>query len=203
MQKEQPYQDAQLLQELARGNEAAMKQFFHTYRERLFYYITQVVKSETVAEELVMDICMKIWNRRHSLAVVDNLDAFVFRIARNISIDFLRSAASDRRFRQLLLERIEVASGDRADHPLMMREYEARVREAVLGLSPQRRRIYSMSRDEALSHDQIASRLGLSANTVNNHITEAQKQVRSYVSKTMDLAVFAGTTAGLIFFQNH
>lgn len=189
------------MRELTRGNEAALKQFFQTYRERLFYFITHIVKSDTVAEELVMDICMKIWNRRDYLSEVDNLDAFLFRIARNVSIDFLRSAANDRRLQRLLSERIEVASGDRADHPLLMREYEARVREAVLGLSPQRRKIFTMSRDEALSHDQIASQLGLSVSTVNNHITEAQKQVRNYVAKTMDLALLAVATGDLIFFS--
>lgn len=188
MQMNASYTDAQLLQELACGNEKAMRQLFAIYRDRLFFYITRITKSEQIAEELVMDVFMKIWTGKEMLAEVQNIDAFLFRIARNKSIDFLRSAAGNTRFQELLWEQIQAASGDRADTPLLVKEYEARVREAISLLSPQRRKVYSLRYEQQLTHAEIASQLSLSRHTVNNHLVEAQKFVHNYVTKGVDLA---------------
>ena len=166
-----------------------MKQLFDQYRDRLFFYIARFTKSELVAEELVMDVFMKIWSGRELLAQVDNFDAFLFRIARNKSIDFLRSAAGNTRFQELLQDQIDLVSADHADTALLTREYEEKVREAVHLLSPQRRKVYMLRREQYLSQAEIATQLNLSRHTVNNHIVEAQRLVHNHVAKSMDLAV--------------
>lgn len=166
-----------------------MKQLFVQYRNRLFYYIARFTKSELVAEELVMDVFMKIWSGRELLTQVDNFDAFLFRIARNKSIDFLRSAAGNTRFQELLLEQLDLVSTDYADTALLTREYEEKVREAVMLLSPQRRKVYTLRHEQHLSQAEIAAQLNLSRHTVNNHIVEAQRLVLKHVASSMDLAV--------------
>lgn len=179
-----------LLRELINGNEQAMKQLFHIYHGWLFYYISHFIKSERVAEELVMDVFMKIWTCRSTLAEIDHFDSFLFTIARNKSIDFLRSAAADRKLRALLWDEIQLASSEQADSPLLLKEYEEKVREAILQLPPQCKKAYSLSRERDLSHGEIAQELNISSATVNNHIVKAQRFVRDYVAKTMDLSVF-------------
>lgn len=188
MEKDTSYSESQLLQELSLGNEKAMKQLFAAYRERLFVYIARVTKSEQVAEELVMDVFMKLWTGREMLHEVQNPDAFLFRIARNKSIDFLRSVAGNTRFQELLWEQVQAASTDNADSLLLIKEYEATVREAVLSLSPQRRKVYSLRQQQQLTHEEIAAQLNLSRHTVNNHLVEAHKFVHNYVTQQMDIA---------------
>ena len=181
--------DTMLLQQLAAGNEAALKTLFDTYRSRLFHYISGFVKSETIAEELVMDVFMKIWIGRDLVTQIHNLDAFLFRIAHNKSIDFLRSAAKDTRLKALLWEQMQTNSMEAADTSVLMREYEEKVREAIALLSPQRKKVYDLSREQNLTHDQIAALLNLSKATVNNHIVEAQRFIRGFLSSSMDLAI--------------
>lgn len=188
MEKCASYTDARLLQELAHGNEKAMRQLFTTYRDRLFVYVTRITKSEQVAEELVMDVFIKLWTGKERMTEIQNIDAFLFRIARNKSLDFLRSAAGSRRFQELLWEQIQAASGEGADTPLLVKEYEAKVREAISSLSPQRRKVYTLRHDQQLSQAEIATRLNLSRHTVNNHLVEAQKFVHNYVAQSVDLA---------------
>jgi RNA polymerase sigma-70 factor (family 1) len=188
MQMNASYTDSRLLQELASGNEKAMRQLFAVYHHRLFLYITRITKSEQIAEELVMDVFIKIWTGKEMLAEVQNIDAFLFRIARNKSIDFLRSAAGNTCFQELLWEQIQACSGDRADTPLLVKEYQAKVREAISQLSPQRCKVYSLRHEQQLSHAEIATQLNLSRHTVNNHLVEAQKFVHNYVTQGIDLA---------------
>lgn len=177
-----------LLQQIAKGDEKAFRLLFDTYRGKLFYYISRFVKSEQVAEELVMDVFMKIWTGRELVTQINNWEAFLFRIAHNKSIDFLRAAANNFRMKELLWQEIQVASGQQADSVLLAREYEAKLREAVSLLSPQRRITYNLSREQYLTHDQIAAKLKISGATVNNHLVEAQRFIRNHLIKSFDLA---------------
>lgn len=189
MESSTTYCETQLLQQLANGSDAALKQLFKTYRNRLYFYIVKIAKSEQVAEELLMDVFMKIWTNRSKLSGVDNFDSYLFRIARNKSIDFLRSAAGNTRLQELLWEQIQAAGSDQADTRLLVKEFETKQREAVLALSPQRRKVYTLRHDEQLSHEEIATQLNVSRHTVNNHLVEAQKFVHRYLAQNIDLAM--------------
>jgi RNA polymerase sigma factor (sigma-70 family) len=60
--------------------------------------------------------------------------------------------------------------------------------EAVSLLSPQRKKVYQLSREQDMTHDEIAAQLNLSKHTINNHIVEAQRFIRTYLSKNFDIA---------------
>lgn len=183
------HNDHLLLQQIAERDELAFKTLFDSYRDRLYHYIHGMIKSKEVAEELVMDVFLKLWLGKELVNQIENLDAFLFRVAYNKSIDFLRRAARDPRFRDLLWDEMQLAGGMYADQPMITREYEAKLREAVGLLSPQRRLVYALSRDKGLSHVDIALKLQLSKHTVSNHIVEAQKFIRSYLIRHMDVAL--------------
>lgn len=187
---------------MAAGDEAAFRSLFEKYRDVLFTYIARFVRSDQVAEELVMDVFMKIWLGRELALQIERFDAFLFRIARNKSIDFLRSVTRDSNFKELLWARLKGLTEDGADSILIIQEYEAKVREAIALLSPQRRKVYQLSREQEYTHDQIARQLNISKATVNNHIVEAQGFMRKYLFKHMDLAIIflaTGQISGIFF----
>jgi RNA polymerase sigma-70 factor (ECF subfamily) len=179
--------DTKLLEQLSNGDEQAFESFFTTYYNRLFQYIFGFTKSRQVTEELVMDVFLKIWLGRSILPEINHFDSFLFRVAHNKSIDFLRAVARDPSFKDLLWDQIQFANNDQSDSKLMTQEYEKKLREAISLLSPQRKKVYQMSREEDMNHDQVAAKLNLSRHTVNNHIVEAQRFIRNYLSKNLDL----------------
>lgn len=183
------YTDQALLLELAAGNEHAFRQLFNDYHGRLYAYIFRLIKSKQVAEELVMDVFMKIWMGRDLAGNIQNFDAFLFRIAHNKSIDFLRSAANDQRLRDIVWEGIELSTAEGADSNLLQQEFQAKLQEAILLLPPQKKKIYQLSREQGLTHQQIANQVKLSKATVNNHIVEAQSFIRNYLSAGVDLTI--------------
>jgi RNA polymerase sigma-70 factor (ECF subfamily) len=188
--------DHLLLQQIAACNEHAFKSLFDRYKDRLFHYIYGIIKSKEVAEEIVMDVFMKIWLGKELVNQIENFDSFLFRIAYNKSIDFLRSAARDPRLRDLLWDELQLAGGVSADQQLIAREYETKLREAIQLLTPQRRLVYQLSREKGFSHVEIANKMQLSKHTVSNHIVEAQRFIRSYLIRHMDIAI---VTAFLIY----
>lgn len=189
MPTQDQHTDRELLRQIAEGNEKAFKSLFDAYFNRLFYYIARFIKSDQVAEELAMDIFMKVWSAKTLAARIENFDAFLFRVARNKSIDFLRSASRDFRLKELLLEEICIASDEKADTPVSIKEYEEKLRDAISLLPPQRKKVYNLSSEQDLTHDQIARQLSISKATVNNHIVEARRFVRNYLIKGLDLTI--------------
>ena len=173
---------------ISKGDEKAFQSIFTSYYEQLFNYILSIVKSKQVAEELVMDVFLKIWLGKEIIPRIEKFNAFIFRVAHNKSIDFLRSVARDPKFQDLLWEQIQLSNNTHADSIMMVREYEAKLREAVSLLSPQKKKIYQMSREENMTHDDIAVQLNLSRHTINNHIVEAQRFIRTYLTKNCDMA---------------
>lgn len=177
---ESPFDQKVLLRQVAAGDEPAFRTLYGIYNHRLYLYISRIVKSEQVAEELVADVFIKIWRGREIITKIDNFEAFLFRVAYNKSVDFLRSASRDARLKALLWSRIESPAA--ADEGILLKEFEERLRTAIDLLSPQRRKVYDMRRSLEYTHDQIAEKLHISRATVNNHIVEAQKFIRTYLS---------------------
>jgi len=183
------HDERMLLQQIAKGDAGAFKTIFDTYRSRLHYYIFSFVKSNQVAEELVMDVFMKLWTGREMVIQIKNFDGSLFRVAHNKTIDFLRSVAKDPDFRELLWEEMQIGADTGADNALIIHEYEEKVREAIALLSPQRKKVYQLSREMDLTHEEIAVQLNLSKSTVNNHLVEARQFIRQYLVNRFDLAM--------------
>jgi RNA polymerase sigma-70 factor (family 1) len=181
------YDASLLLQQIAEKNERAFRILFDQYKDRLYQYIFGIVKSKEVTEELVMDVFLKIWLGKEIVKQIVNFDSFLFRVAYNKSIDFLRKAARDDRFRDILWKDTQLAGDNRADEQVITHEYENLLREALLKLSPQRRLVYYLSREKGYSHLDIARMLQLSRHTISNHIVESQRFIRSYLIHQMDV----------------
>jgi|SRR5579872_3916438 len=181
--------NAVLLYQISNGSEKAFRTLFDNYKEKVFIYINGFVKSPQIAEELVLDVFMKLWLGRDQLTRIKNFDGFLFRVAHNKTIDILRAAARDNSLKELLWQKLQDPGDLAADNALIYHEFEEKLREAVELLSPQRKKIYKLSTEEDLTHDQISVQLKISKSTVNNHIFEARRFIRDYLADKFDIAM--------------
>ncbi len=181
--------DKELLLLISEGDEAAFREFFYRWQGRLFQYISTMIKSRQVAEEVVMDVFTKCWLGKALLPRIEHMEAFMFRIAYHRAIDCLRAASRSPQLVDLLWETIELSDTAATDNPVIVKEYEATLREAIGLLSPQRRKVYQLSRNEGLSHREIAEQLQLWRHTVSNHITEAQRFIQQYLADHLNLVL--------------
>ena len=95
-----------LLRQVSRHDEIAFKALFEAYQARLYHYIIHIIKSREAAEEMVIDVFLKIWQQRENLHEIESFDAYLFRMAFNKSIDFLRRAARTPEIRDLIWQEI-------------------------------------------------------------------------------------------------
>lgn len=181
--------DNSLLILISHGDEQAFKELFRIYRDRLFNYILKITKSRETAEEIVMDVFLKLWDGRALIREIENFPSFVFLMARNKSIDFLRTAAKDRILQELIWNEIQVLSDVRSDERVIISELEEEVNRVVNQLSPQRQAVFRLSREEHMTYDQIAKHLKLSKSTIKNHMIDSLRFIRTHLTTKMDVII--------------
>ena len=179
-----------LLQRITQGDERSFNLLFEQYRNQLFTYLFRITKSAETSEEIVLDIFLKIWHGREIVGQIDNFEAFLYRIAHNKAIDFLRSLKRNPMLREQTWEQIEEPlSFYESDACLIFKNTEAIFNEAVSQLSPQRQKVFHLHHSHGFTNQEIAERMLLSRNTVRNHLAASLEFIRKFMSVKMDILI--------------
>ena len=105
---------------------------------------------------------------------------FIFTIARNLIIDYLRHYYKRQEITSYIYDMQEATTSDTETH-VITRDLQAHEWMKVIALPEQRRKVYCMSRYEDRSTAEIAATLNLSLRTVENHLFRGRKEVREYM----------------------
>lgn len=175
------YEEKLLLMNIAEGNEKAFRQLFELYGKLLFPYLFRLVKSGTLAEELIQEVMLRVWLSRDKLPGLQHPRQWIFRIASNLAYTVLQRQMQERRILEEISRQEETYEDP--DHGLKFRELKRHVQEAVRQMPKERRRIYLCSREKGMSREDIAAKLNISPSTVKNALASAMKSIREYLEK--------------------
>lgn len=169
-----------MLKSIADGDEQAFKLLYNQNFSRIAKYTYKMCKSEAITEEIVQDVFLKLWLNRSALTEVQHIQAYLFSIARNKTIDFLRRLARETNIMETLITqqavpRYLVDDKLNEDALLML------INQALNGLCVQKRKIFELSKLQGFSHDEIAEKLRLSKSTVKNHLSETLKYLKTHI----------------------
>lgn len=180
--------DTVLLAKFSEGNHAAYNVLFKRYYDALFRYASKNVKTTCIAEELTMDVMMSLWKKKGAIAVEDNLKAYLYRCIKNAIYNHYRKKILPTVALELVPEDLALTSKP-ADYDLDSAELERVYRHQLNQLSPQRRRVYELSREENMSYADIAKSMDLSVNTVENYMVASlgffRKQLKEHADFTL------------------
>ena len=170
--------DQQLLECCRSGNDKAFDILFQRYFKPLYQLTLKFVSNTETAEELVMDLMMWLWEKRNTEICPDgNFSAYLYKAMRNSIISFFRKRTLQTEPIDLFHEE-SLADSRSADHDQRYKELESYFQQKLNELSPQRRIVYQMSRDEEMTYPEIAQKLNLSRNTVKSHMTFSLSHLR-------------------------
>ncbi|RZJ81857.1 MAG: RNA polymerase sigma-70 factor [Chryseobacterium sp.] len=182
--------EAELLAKIAQGSERAFTELFEAYYGLLGEYVLKITKSLDVTEEIVQDTFVKIWLKRDDLPHIERFSNYMFILCRNRTMDYLRKQAKERAvMAELESGLLDKLADDDLENPSEV--YRELIDKAVNKLPAQAKRVYVMSRYERLKHEEIASQLGISPETVKKHIQYAVSFIKSDLHSSMDLGLLA------------
>ena len=181
--------DEDLLQLLRRNDAQAFADLYDRYRHELYSYILTIVKTAELAEDLVQDVFVKVWEARGRLEIRLNFRSYLFRMAHNGAIDMLKQIAASRKLFDQLLHHYQVLPDPEQQSPQELLQLDSLLEAALNSLSPQRRRIYELCKKEKKSYEEVARELNISVNTVKAHITQTLSFLRNYVVNRDNLPI--------------
>jgi RNA polymerase sigma-70 factor (family 1) len=182
------HNENELFRLLAGGDEKAYTQIFHLFTPRLFPYILKITKNEHLARELLQETFVRLWVKRIDLHQVSYPASWLFRIAANICLSYLRTQATRNQLQDKVLKSMPPSSYP-VNERVETKDFELLIAKAVESLPPKRKEIYLLSRENGLSHQQIADQVGLSINTVKNHISLALRSIQEHLNKETGLSL--------------
>jgi RNA polymerase sigma-70 factor (family 1) len=164
------------------------KMLFDRFKKPVHDYIRTITGSHEVAEEITQEVFIRLWRKKGTYDEIENMDYYIFRIARNECMRYFKKAAVETQLYKELQKRMTTESNNIAEY-INYKETEAVLNKAIASLSPKRQKVYQLSRQQGLRLDEIALVTQLSYNTVRNHLVEALRQIRQYYLKHLSTTV--------------
>ncbi len=155
------------------GDEAAFEVFYRMERNNLVHFVASYVKDTQTAEDIAQETLLKVWENRGALDPKRNLRAFTFTIARNRTLDYLRTYKP-----RASLAECEALSDPSLEGLIETLDLERLVRKTFLALPPKVRDTFLSSRRKGMRYREIALEEGVSEKTVENRIGSALKAFR-------------------------
>jgi len=174
--------DHDLLKLLRAGDEPAFKELYARHSRRVLAFAYHMTHSAIDAEDILQETFLRLWTGREQLPDIAHVGNYLFTIARNKTLDHLRKVSLQQRLIDQVWANISESSNE-LELQLEARESGTLIQQALAQLSPQKQTIFRLSRQQGLSHEEIAAQLRLSKSRVKNLLVETLKHIRTYLSQ--------------------
>ena len=158
------------------------ERIFKEYFNPLVNFINQYIKDYEISREVVQNTFLKLWDKRKTLVIDSSLKNYLYRSAKNNMIDYIRKhqklqIVSDEDER-ILNNLPEIESS-----PLSPYIIRNEIIKAMEQLKPKNREIFTLSKFEGLTYEEIANHLGISKRSVEDNVARAMAMLKKVLKE--------------------
>ncbi|MFB2119113.1 RNA polymerase sigma-70 factor [Parapedobacter sp. 2B3] len=175
--------DSSTIRRLIAGDEVAFGGVYDFHSGQVYQLAFRFLKDTAWSEEIVQDVFLKLWLNREGLDEQGNIWLYLYVLTKRLCLNKLREVRKSAVLFEQLMRNMEIA-GNLSEEQLMADELERHAQRLISRLPKQQQLIFKLSREEGLTHNEIAQRLGLSPNTVKNHMVQALKTLKSTLQQS-------------------
>jgi len=159
------------------NDETAFQEFYKENVFKLFQFAFAFVRNEELAEEIVNDVFLRLWQKRNALDKIDNLNVYLYVAVKNTAANYIRK---DIRRKQPEIDNLTVSHFYLSPDPeqvMITDELRKTIEHSVNQLPPKCKLIFKLVKEDGLSGNEVAAILRLSYKTVNAQLAIALKKL--------------------------
>lgn len=164
------------------GSEDVFRSVYRAEYNNLVHFVNSYTKNTLDAEDIVQETMLAIWEGRDSLDPGRNFRSYIYTIARNKSLNYLRDNA--KRMKESSLQESEnlinslALSSPSVEEEINALELQEFIDRVYLSLPEKVVNTFRLSRQEGLTYNEIAEQLGITPKVVEYHISITLKALR-------------------------
>jgi len=170
--------DSSIIRRLMAGDEVAFRIIYDLHSGKVYQLAYRFLKDASWSEEIVQDVFLKLWLNREGLNEQGDMWVYLYVISKRLCLNKLREIRKSPVLFEQLMSGME-AAGNPPEEQFMAVELTQQTERLIACLPKQQQLIFKLSREEGLTHHEIAEKLGLSPNTVKNHMVQALKTLKN------------------------
>jgi|SRR5699024_7083066 len=159
------------------GDKHIFEYVYHTYFDLVIEKVYRLCKEVSIAEEIVQESFVQLFLYREKLKDPGGIYPYLYVVSKRLAISHFRKKVSQEQY-QDYYSHIWEESTDQSQKRIEEKDLLDIIHKAVDELPKQQRLVYRMNKLEDKSYHEIADAIGLSKNTVRNHIASASKIIR-------------------------
>lgn len=175
----------ELLLLIQKDDKVAFYHLYERYGKRLYGFVLRFLKQEEDAEEIVQEVFIKIWESRNKINIYSSFESFIFTIAYNETMSLLRKRITENKYLEHL-KSIQFKYTPEIIEEIHYKELNEKVQSLLNELTPRQKEIFLLSREEGLSHNEIAKNLNISVLTVKKHIANTLSFLKSHLDNPLN-----------------
>jgi len=167
-------------------DEAAYRELFIAFYKPLQQFAFSFVKTRDLAEEIVSDVFMRIWEKRGEMETIHNLKVYLYVSIKNTSLKYLLKQQ-----RQVAISidelDVELESFLRTPEELMLTaEMMNKIQQTVNSLPPRCKLIFKLIKEDGLRYKEVAEILNITVKTIDNQLAIALRKINKAVSVDLE-----------------
>jgi RNA polymerase sigma-70 factor (ECF subfamily) len=166
--------------DLHESSEQSFRIAFDTYYEKLCRYAYTIVRDMDEAQDIVQNVFVKIWERKETVVMTVVVKSYLYKAVHNHCMNHLEARAVRQKYQDK--EAIDLLSVQQPD--VFPQELEENIKAVINTLPQQCRLIFMMSRYQDMKYAEIAAKLGISVNTIENQISKALRILKTHFKDT-------------------
>ena len=163
---------------IAIGDQKAFAELYGQFRYRLCRFSFTIIHNREIAEEIVEDIFVSLWNNRNNISKIENLPVYLYVSVKNRSLNEL-----SRKAKELITapyDFLDFEIDDKVDNPqekMITNEMFHRMHKAVNDLPARCKMIFKLVREDGLKYKEVSQILNISVNTIDVQMAIAVKRI--------------------------
>ncbi|MBE8721702.1 RNA polymerase sigma factor [Sphingobacterium pedocola] len=181
-------------------DEKAFLEIYDRYKNELAPHLVRLLRSYELAEEVLQEVFMMLWEKRHEMDASKSVPAYLYRSAINKSKNVFRKLANDSRLRAEFLTYFRSTDNNIVEEWIEHKETQQLLQTLLDRLPPQQKKVYELCKLEGLSYKEVSERLKISITTVNSHIRNANIFLKGELKNQTELTSILYLTFIFIIF---